>query len=72
MTFPTRGESGSDDDRRREEAFELLARLKGIPLEGKSATFVESLDERREQYGDNMMVSPKQLFWLRDLVEKYT
>lgn len=74
VTFPTRGQSGSDDDRRREEAFELIDRLIGCEVEfdAKSLGFYESVCERRAQWGDEMLISPKQLFWLRDLAEKFT
>lgn len=74
MTFPTRGQSGSDDDRRREEAFELLDQLIGCEgeFDTKSVGFYSSMCERRAQWGDVMLISPKQLFWLRDLAERYT
>ena len=74
MTFPTRGQSGSDDDRRQEEAFELIDRLVGCEgeFDAKSLGFYESICEHRAQWGDGMPISPKQLFWLRDLAERYT
>lgn len=74
MTFPTRGQSGSDDGRRREEAFELLNRLEGCKgeFDAKSLGFYNSMLEQRVRWGSALLVSPKQLFWLRDLSERYT
>ena len=74
MTFPTRGSSGQDPDRRREEAFSLLDRLEGHEAEfdAKSLGFYDSMCEKRTEWGDELLISPKQLFWLRDLNEKVT
>lgn len=74
MTFPTRGSSGQDNDRCREEAFTLLDRLEGheVKFDAKSLGFYDSICEKRVEWGDELLVSPKQLFWLRDLSEKFT
>lgn len=40
-------------------------------MSDREREFVEKLYERYEQYQEQTYVSPKQLFWLRDLLEKY-
>lgn len=55
-----------------DEARELVARL--VPVKHKlrenECEFVMSLDEKLKTYGYGAFVSPKQLFWLRDLEER--
>lgn len=55
-----------------DEARTLVGRL--IPVKHKlrenECEFVVSLDEKLKTYGYGAFVSPKQLFWLRDLEEK--
>ena len=64
--------SGQTPRRRAQEAGELLDRLTdNLPLlHAHERKFVEELYERYGEYGDRTIVSPKQIFWLRDLDEK--
>ena len=59
-------ESGQTPDSTRVEADKLLAIIEDFSeqLTPKEASFVE-------QMGDAETVSPKQLFWLRDIKDKY-
>lgn len=59
-------ESGSTPDARRVEADKLLDIISGFSeqLNPKESTFVE-------QMVDSAFCSPKQLFWLRDIKDKY-
>ena len=57
-------ESGSTPDTRRVEADKLLKIIEVEQLTPKEAAFVE-------QMADSKFVSPKQLFWLRDIKDKY-
>ncbi len=61
-------ESGQTPERRKEEAQKLLARLDGnvrdYNLTERELKFIESVSDQ-----DN--ISPKQLFWLRDICDKY-
>ncbi len=75
MTKTFGGDSGSDAVRRTEEAQRLLdiitaAEREGHYLSGKDAQFVEDLRERFEQYGMKTAVSPRQLFYLRDIRDR--
>lgn len=54
----------------KDEAFELLDRLKDELLPEKDGRFVAQMLERREEWGDEMLVSRKQVFWLRDIAER--
>lgn len=40
-------------------------------MNDREREFVSGLAEAFEKYGDRTAVSPNQLFWLRDLSEKY-
>lgn len=40
-------------------------------LRDNEREFVESLDAKLKQYGSGAFVSARQLFWLRDLEQKY-
>lgn len=70
-------ESGSDNASRAREADELTNMLADAEaqMDEKEAKFFRNIYERLEQYaaadGDRTIVSPKQLFWLRDLKDKY-
>lgn len=61
-------ESAQTPERRKEEAQELLARLDGhvrdFALTEVELTFIERVS-------DLANISPKQLFWLRDICDKY-
>lgn len=68
------GESGGDNNDRLEEAKKLLAMGLSDNLEQMSAKerqFVEATIARIDDYGDEALISPKQIFWLRDLRDKY-
>jgi hypothetical protein len=60
-------ETGGDLSSRIEEVRKILSLL--VPhlgeLSQKEAKFVKEMNSAR-------MISPKQLFWLRDLLDKYT
>lgn len=66
-------ESGGTAEDRANEAHRIVFEmgLKDIALEPREQDFVGKIAERLEQYGSEAFVSPKQLFWLRDLKEKY-
>jgi hypothetical protein len=63
---PLANDSGSDDSRRREEAAQLVSLLSDHleELSPRQRSFVEEM-------GEGGPVSPKQLFYLRDLAEKF-
>lgn len=56
----------------RDEAFELLGRIEDHldDMTSKDRSFVYSLLEKRDDYGESMRVTRKQVFWLRDIAEK--
>lgn len=56
-----------------DEAQTLVARLVTVKhkLRENECEFVLSLDEKLRRYGYGAFVSPKQLFWLRDLEQRY-
>jgi hypothetical protein len=63
---PLTNDTGQTPERRREEANDLC-RMLGDSLDGmtdKERDFMESIT-------DSQWCSPKQLFWLRDLRDKY-
>ena len=66
-------ESGSTPERRAQEADELTNMLADaeVWMTRTEAIFFRDMYERLEKYGDRTFVSPKQLFWLRELKEKY-
>jgi hypothetical protein len=66
-------DSGQTPERRSEEADELVGKLADAEaaMMEHEAKFLRDMQERFERYGNKTMVSPKQLFWLRDLLEKY-
>jgi hypothetical protein len=67
-------ESGGDNSDRLEEAKKLLAMGLTENLEQmseKERKFVEDTITRIDDYGIEALVSAKQLFWLRDLKDKY-
>lgn len=67
-------ESGGSDNDRANEAMRILEMLtdtEEIQMNEKERGFVQQLRERVEKYGAKTMVSPKQLFWLRDIKEHY-
>jgi hypothetical protein len=68
----TSGGSGSE---RYQEARRILFTMdlvkKVSVMTPKNRTFIEGLVERIEKYGINTTISPKVLFWLRDLKDTY-
>jgi len=68
MTYhPLTRESGSDADRRRQEAVDLLQMIR---------PYVEDMKPHERKFWNDMQESSfctvKQLFWLRDLRDKFT
>ncbi len=69
----------NDEDRRREEARELLGQLKGRGpdmREGDRSFYQKMLESFTHRDGESLIgrlprVSQKQLFWLRDLRDRY-
>jgi hypothetical protein len=59
-------DSGSTADERRTEADRLLTMLEGyeVQMEPKELRFIEDVNDGRA-------VTPKMLFWLRDIKDKY-
>lgn len=60
-------DSGQSPERRKEEAEKLLTRLSDA---------LDSMTDREKDFhqsvSDAPVISPKQLFWLRDLCDKYS
>lgn len=66
--------SGGDNDARNAEASRILfdMGLKDAAFEqGNEADFVAGLVDKFQQFEGRTYVSSKQLFWLRDLKDKY-
>ena len=62
-----------NDDELRDEAEELLERLRNRAIDWLShrdADFVNSLRERFEKYGERTRITRPQVFWLRDIAER--
>ena len=72
LTFDT----GQTPERRNEEALKIIQMLKyntydGIP-EDNERKFINQMISMYDRYnGQKVFVTSKQLFWLRDLKEKY-
>lgn len=60
------------EDELRSEAFEILDRIEAhvTIMPERDVSFVEGLLERREHYGEKTAISRKQVFWLRDILER--
>jgi len=66
-------ESGGTEDQRREEARKLIDIIKSNAPDrfaNKDIEFVHSMERRLEMYGDRTFISPKQLFYLRDIKDR--
>ena len=63
-------ESGGDNKSRVEEARKLIEMIDLNRCPQKDIFFVQSTEERLEQFGDKALISPKQLFWLRDIKDR--
>ena len=68
--------SGGDNDARNAEAHRILFEMKlgemcGSFEQEKENDFVQRLMDQFAAFGGRTFVSSKQLFWLRDLKEKY-
>ena len=72
---PLANDSGGTAEDRNNEAFDILVKKdlqnKIEMMTEREAEFITQLADRMSQFGAKCMVSPKQLFWLRDLLEKY-
>ena len=70
---PQWGELGKSPEDAAKEVGEITDKLADAiaAMQSHEEKFVQSMYDRHAQYGDKMFVSPKQLFWLRDLLEKY-
>jgi hypothetical protein len=76
MTYhPLSNDTGGDDFARNQEAFAIIVTMKLHAKAGemteRERDFVMQSKDRLERYGVKAMFSPKQVFWLRDLAEKY-
>lgn len=67
MGYNKLGDSGMDDDARLAEASRILEILKDVPAERATARERGFLAQMRAA----RFVSTNQLFWLRDLKDKY-
>lgn len=69
-------DSGGDEASRNREAGQILFEM-GLAdavdsfEKENERSFVSSLVERFDKYAEKTLISPKQLFWLRDLKERY-
>lgn len=70
----TRSETGHGSMRERaEEVGRLLNVIRSNEMSverEEDFTFFLSMEKRYEEYGDQLWVSPEQLFWLRDIAER--
>jgi hypothetical protein len=76
MTYhPLASESGGDDFARNREAAKIIFDLKLIDktpeMNAKQREFVESSAARLRQYGVKTIFTTPQIFWLRDLSERF-
>ena len=58
----------SPDEARNLDA--ILMALHGLDLPERAAQFVKDQEERRDKWGNDMMLSVKQWDWLKSLYEK--
>jgi hypothetical protein len=60
-------------ERRAEEAQQLIKQLADHTetMNQKEQGFISETSDRLDQYGTKAFISPKQLFYLRDLVSRY-
>jgi len=61
----------TDPTKRTEEAWKLLQMIDRELLEPKELDFVSKLAENFKKYDKLTLVSKKQLYWLRDIKDKY-
>lgn len=68
-------ETGGDDFARNREAHKIVIAMKLTKylhdMESREKTFVMDSYSRLQQFGVDAIFSTKQIFWLRDLKEKY-
>ena len=65
--------SGGSEQDRRDEARRLIEIITTSDVEHfsqKEIDFIHDLEDRFDRFGENAKISPKQLFWLRDLKDK--
>lgn len=63
-------ESGGTNQDRVEESVRLLAMIDVCSLTGKNEEFVNEITGRIKLYGIKTQISPRQLFWLRDIKDQ--
>lgn len=70
-------ETGASADRATQEAREILAiidaeipTLKRMPFSVRDMEFLSDTRDRFKKYGEGTRISPRQLFWLRDLKDR--
>ena len=63
--------SGGTNESRVAEARELLEMLDGCELNDWETNFVKDISGRIEEYGDRTIISPRQLFKLRDIKDQH-
>jgi len=63
-------ESGGDSKSRVEEAVRLLEMIDDSVLSAGDLGFVTDLRERYEIYPSTFRITPRQLFWLRDIKDR--
>jgi len=77
--MPLYQDSGQTDDRRDQEANDILGRMISEDgewmidldhLDARSRDFLISLRSRKAQYGRLRFIRPQALYWLRDLYAK--
>jgi hypothetical protein len=71
--MPLFQDSGQTPDRRREEAKELLAQVIDAveAMTDKDRRLVEKISGRFQKYGDEAFVNANDVFWLRDIRDRY-
>ena len=71
--MPLFQESGGSEQDRTNEAihiWKIIQDLDHSDLSDKDAKFIDELRDRLHTYGASTHISPKQLFWLRDIKDK--
>lgn len=66
-------ESGGTPEQRTAEArrvLKILLETDFDEFQHKDRKFIEEMSERFDRYGDKTSISPRQLFWLRDIKDR--
>ncbi len=67
-------ESGASPQDRTDEALRIVEMLEDADeaiMRSNDIGFLQKMREAVEQYGSRTSVSPRQLFWLRDIKDRY-